>query len=44
METNSSMKVKSKTLKSIFEEANEIMFLENRDWRVAFKLRKLEAP
>jgi hypothetical protein len=33
-----------KTLAGILEEANEIMFLENWDWRVAFRLRKMEAP
>ncbi len=31
-------------LTGILEEANEIMFLENWDWRVAFRLRKMEVP
>ena len=32
------------TLTGILEEANEIIYLENWDWRVAFRLRKMEAP
>ncbi|MDO8724507.1 MAG: hypothetical protein Q7J35_00385, partial [Candidatus Methanoperedens sp.] len=31
-------------LNGIMEEANDIIFLENWDWRVAFRLRKMEAP
>jgi hypothetical protein len=33
-----------KALNCILEEANEMLFLENWDWRAAFWLRKMEAP
>ncbi len=33
-----------KALNGILEEANEMLFLENWDWRAAFWLRKMEAP
>lgn len=33
-----------KALTDILKEAHEMMFLENWDWRVAFRLRKMEAP
>ncbi len=32
------------TLTGILEEANEIIYRENWGWRVALRLRKLEAP
>jgi hypothetical protein len=32
------------TLTGFLEEANAIIFLENWDWREAFRLRKIEAP
>jgi len=32
------------TLTGILEEANEIIYLKNWDWRVALILRKMEAP
>jgi hypothetical protein len=33
-----------KELTEILKEAHEMMFLENWDWRVAFRLRKMEVP
>lgn len=33
-----------KALTDILKEAHEMMFLENWDWRVAFRLRKMEVP
>lgn len=31
-------------LTGILEEANEIIYIENWDWRIALTLRKMEAP